>query len=73
MKDGVVINSDVMYGNKETGYQHPLQERFDGAYKTQVVGKRLEDISLSRVGGASLTSKAFNEAIANIIDQTTQS
>lgn len=73
VKDGVVINSDVMYGNKETGYQHPLQERFDGAYKTQVVGKRLEDISLSRVGGASLTSKAFNEAIANIIDQTTQS
>lgn len=73
VKDGVVINSDVMYGNKETGYQHPLQERFDGAYKTQVVGKKLDNISLSRVGGASLTSKAFNEAVANIINQTTQS
>ena len=73
VKDGIVTNADVMYGNKETGYQHPLQERFDGAYKTQVVGKKLDNISLSRVGGASLTSKAFNEAVANIIDQTTQS
>ena len=73
VKDGTVTNSDVIYGNKETGYQHPLQERFDGAYKTQVVGKKLDNISLSRVGGASLTSKAFNEAVANIIDQTTQS
>lgn len=73
VKDGIVTNTDVMYGNKETGYQHPLQERFDGAYKTQVVGKKLDNISLSRVGGASLTSKAFNEAVANIIDQTTQS
>ncbi len=62
-----------MYGYKVVGYQHPLQERCYGAYETQVVGKKLEDISLTRGGGASLTSKAFNEAIANIIDQTTQS
>ena len=59
-----------MYGNKETGYQHPLQERFDAVYKTEVVGKKLTDINLSRVGGASLTSKAFNEAVADIIKQT---
>ena len=70
VKDGTVVDADVMYGNKETGYQHPLQERFDGVYKTSVIGKKLEDINLSRVGGASLTSKAFNEAVADIIKQT---
>lgn len=73
VSNGVVKNADVMYGNKETGYQHPFQERFDAVYKTEVIGKKLEDIHLSRVGGASLTSKAFNEAVANIISQTTQS
>ena len=70
VKDDVVINADVMYGNKETGYEHPFQERFDKVYKTSVIGKKLEDINLSRVGGASLTSNAFNEAVADIIKQT---
>lgn len=69
VSNGVVKSADVMYGNKETGYQHPLQERFDAVYKTEVVGKKLTDINLSRVGGASLTSKAFNEAVADIIKQ----
>jgi uncharacterized protein with FMN-binding domain len=69
VKDNIVTNSDVTYGNKPTGYQHPLQERFDKVYQTQVIGKKLEDINLSRVGGASLTSKAFNEAVGNIITQ----
>lgn len=69
VSDGVVKSADVMYGNKESGYEHPLQERFDKVYKTEVIGKKLEDIHLSRVGGASLTSKAFNEAVADIIKQ----
>lgn len=69
VSNGVVKSADVMYGNKETGYQHPLQERFDAVYKSEVIGKKLEDINLSRVGGASLTSKAFNEAVADIIKQ----
>ena len=34
--------------------------------KTLVVGKKLETISLSRVGGASLTTNAFNEALAEV-------
>lgn len=70
VSNGVVKSADVMYDNKETGYQHPLQERFDAVYKTEVIGKKLEDINLSRVGGASLTSKAFNKAVAEIITQT---
>jgi hypothetical protein len=44
----------------------PNVKNFDKAYKTLVVGKKLNDVSLSRVGGASLTTNAFNEAIAAI-------
>ena len=43
--------------------------RFLANYKTEVVGKKLSDVSLSRVGGASLTSKAFNAAIDAIKTQ----
>lgn len=68
VKAGVVtaVSSSYNEGNGENGYQ----KRFDGAYQTQVVGKKLTDISLSRVGGASLTSGAFNEAVKDAIAQT---
>jgi hypothetical protein len=65
VEGGIVTNADVVYDGG-AGFSNPNQERFDGAYKAQVVGKSLSEISLSRVGGASLTSAAFNEAVASI-------
>lgn len=62
---GVVTDAKVIYDNGE-GFSNPNQERFDGAYKALVVGKSLNEISLSRVGGASLTSEAFNQALVAI-------
>jgi hypothetical protein len=66
--DGVVtaVSSSYNEGKGENGYQ----KRFDGAYQTLVVGKKLSDISLSRIGGASLTSAAFNEAVKDALAQT---
>jgi hypothetical protein len=34
-----------------------------------VIGENISDINLSRVGGASLTTEAFNEAVAQIAAQ----
>jgi hypothetical protein len=65
LEDGIVTAADVVYDNGE-GFSNPNQERFDGAYQAEVIGKPLSEISLSRVGGASLTSAAFNEAVAEI-------
>ena len=65
IKDDIVTDAKVVYDNSPT-YSNQNQERFDKAYKTEVVGKNIEEISLSRVGGASLTSGAFNEAVAKI-------
>jgi len=65
VEGGIVTDADVVYDGG-AGFSNPNQERFDGAYKAQVVGKSLSEISLSRVGGASLTSAAFNEAVASI-------
>lgn len=41
-------------------------ERFDAAYRTELLGKNIDDVNLSRVGGASLTTNSFNEAFTTI-------
>ena len=41
-------------------------QSFNSYISGKVVGKNLSDISLSRVGGASLTTEAFNQVIASI-------
>ncbi len=43
--------------------------QFDDQVQSAVVGKKLTDISLSQVGGASVTSRAFNSAIDRILSQ----
>ncbi len=65
LEDGIVTAADVVYDGGE-GFSNPNQERFDGAFAAEVIGKPLSEISLSRVGGASLTTNAFNEAVAKI-------
>ena len=65
MTADVITDVNVLYNDKET-YSDPNQERFDNAYKPLVVGKKISELSLSRVGGASLTTDAFNEAVAKI-------
>ncbi|MGD8373913.1 MAG: hypothetical protein PVI21_03590 [Candidatus Woesebacteria bacterium] len=42
---------------------------FDAALSGQVVGRKIEDINLSRVGGASLTTDAFNAALSDVMQQ----
>ncbi len=68
IEDDIIVDSHVVYDGKE-GYSNPNQERFDHAYKSQVIGVSLQDVRLSRVGAASLTSTTFNETIADIIVQ----
>jgi hypothetical protein len=65
LQNNIVINVSTslsMSGGESSGYQ----KRFASSYKSQVLNKNIKDISLSRVGGASLTTEAFNQAIAKI-------
>ena len=41
-------------------------QNFVSEYKSHVIGQKLSQISLARVGGASITSRAFNQAIGAI-------
>lgn len=66
--DGIVTAANIVYDNG-TGFSNDHQRRFDGAFRAEVVGQPIDSIRLSRVGGASLTSGAFNEAVAQIATQ----
>lgn len=45
------------------------QAAFASAFKSQVVGKKVSEVSLSRVAGSSLTPIGFNNAIDSIEQQ----
>jgi hypothetical protein len=62
----IVTDSTLSYGGDKDNTSTNYQNRFAAAYKSEVVGKKLSDISLVRVGGASLTTRAFNEAVTEI-------
>lgn len=69
LEDDVVVDSTVTFNGVEGEYDNDNQARFDQAYTEEVVGQPLDAVSLSRVGGASLTSGAFNEAKTKIVTQ----
>lgn len=65
VKDDVVTDSTVTSGATDPEAKE-YQSDFISAYKTQVVGKKLADITVSRVAGSSLTSQGFNTALQKI-------
>ena len=68
LANNVVTSADFTPGAiSPTGKK--LQATFSQDFKQYVVGKNIDQIALSVVSGASLTSAAFNEAIAQIEEQ----
>ena len=68
LKNGIITDSTVSavaIDRESRGYQND----FIAAYKGQVVGKSIDAVSLSRVSGASLTSRGFNSALTTIKSQ----
>ena len=66
--DGVVTDASIDQEGK-TGEAKEYQARFVSAFKSGVIGKKITDVSLSRVAGSSLTPIGFNNAIDDIENQ----
>lgn len=58
--------SDVKIVYTNGAENNPNAQRFEAAYRNHVIGKNIDAINLSRVGGASLTTEAFNQALTRI-------
>jgi uncharacterized protein with FMN-binding domain len=62
LADSVVTSVEVT-GDPTKRESEQYQSQFIGGISDEVVGKNLDDISVSRVAGSSLTSGGFTEAI----------
>lgn len=67
LQDGSVVAVEVLYDGEKA--KTPSHLNFDEAYEPEVLGRKLDDITLSRTGGASLTTIAFNEALEEIKEE----
>lgn len=65
LKDDVITAVEVT-GNPTKRESEQYQGQFIGGIEEVVVGQDIDDISVSRVAGSSLTSGGFNEAIEAI-------
>ncbi len=64
-----ITSTNLTFDSK--GARDGYSKRFSNSYQSQLIGQDLGSVSLSRVGGASLTTKAFNNAINSIRNQAT--
>jgi len=68
LKDNVITAAEVE-GKGVLATSQKYQELFISGYKPQVVGKNINEVSLTRVSGSSLTPNGFNDAISKIKEQ----
>jgi len=66
VKDDTVQDVNVV-GQANGGAAKRYQGFFIDGIKSEVIGKKLDDVKVGVVNGASLTSGAFNEAVNAII------
>lgn len=60
------ITSIKTTGSATGGNSAQYQAAFLSAYESKVIGKSIDEVSLSRVAGSSLTSSGFNAALEEI-------
>ncbi|MCT9820594.1 hypothetical protein N3K63_09900 [Microbacterium sp. W1N] len=63
---GDVVTDVEVTGDPTKRESEQYQSQFIGGISDEVVGKNLDDISVSRVAGSSLTSGGFNAALDEI-------
>ncbi|MBZ4485799.1 hypothetical protein LQ938_10550 [Microbacterium sp. cx-55] len=61
-----VITAVEVTGDPQARESQQYQSQFIGGISDEVVGKSIDEISVSRVAGSSLTSGGFNQAVEEI-------
>ncbi|MEY2664939.1 MAG: hypothetical protein RLZZ480_44 [Candidatus Parcubacteria bacterium] len=72
MDVGITVQNDTITASTlsfSKGGGDGYSKRFSGGYQSVIVGQSLDSANLSRVGGASLTTRAFNSALDSIRSQ----
>jgi hypothetical protein len=69
LKNGLIADATGVNRGRDPKSKK-FQQLFLDNFKGLVVGKKLSDVSLSKVSGSSLTPKGFNDAVLKIRTQT---
>jgi hypothetical protein len=64
-----ITGSTISFDSR--GARDGYSKRFSSSYQSAIIGQDLGSASLTRVGGASLTTRAFNTALDSIRSQAT--
>ena len=68
---GNIITAVTVTGNGESPDSQRYQGEFENGIADVVVGKNIDEISVDKVAGSSLTSGGFNDAIETIKSEAT--
>lgn len=68
LSSGTITDASVQQ-KASGGESVEFQGKFASGFKSLVVGKNIDEVSLSRVAGSSLTSGGFNNALQDIENQ----
>lgn len=63
--DGTIIDTNAE-GDDKSSDSRFYQSSFIANYKNKVIGKKIDEVKLDRVGASSLTSDGFNNALEDI-------
>lgn len=63
---GDTVTAVEVTGDPQAAESKRYQSEFIGGIQDEVVGKKLDEISVSKVAGSSLTSGGFNDAVGAI-------
>ena len=68
LDDGIITKAEVVFDTQDIHSEYH-QRDFVAAYKSQVIGADMSDVPFSRIGGASLTTGGFNDALQKVMSQ----
>lgn len=70
LEDGVITEAEVTVSSENPMSQN-FQTMFVENYKSQVIGKKIDEVELDKVSGSSLAPIGFNDAVEQIKEQAT--
>lgn len=71
LNDGIITDASVAFGTKDIHSEYH-QRGFVAAYKAAVIGVSITDVPFSRIGGASLTTGGFNDALQKVMNRASE-
>lgn len=68
LDDGIITDASVAFDTQDVHSEYH-QRDFVAAYESEVIGASIKEVPFSRIGGASLTTGGFNDALQKVISQ----